>query len=65
MTTIFLLYGATPDSLQALADHRQVRLLRNTIRQFDELADNNDGTHGVEPRLAIGGGGWVGLATDG
>lgn len=65
MTTIFVLYGATPASLEALADHRRAQLLRDTIRQFDELADDNDRTHGVDPSIAIGGGGWVGLATDG
>ncbi len=62
MTTIFVLYGATPDSLQALADHHGANLLSDTIRHFDDLADNNDGTHQSPPKIAIGGGGWVGLA---
>jgi hypothetical protein len=36
----------------------------NDLRQiFDELVDNNDMSHGTPPVLAIGAGGFVGLAT--
>lgn len=63
MTTIFVLYGADEAALHGLAAASNARLLLNTIRQFDRLADNNDRTHGAPPALAIGSSGWVGLAT--
>lgn len=63
MTVIFVLYGESRDALDALALASGARLLRNTVRQFDQLADNNDGSHQTPPVLAIGSSGWVGLAT--
>jgi hypothetical protein len=63
MTTIFVLYGESTAALAALAVNRGARLLRNTIREFDQLADDNDGTHETPPVLAIGSKGFVGLAT--
>lgn len=63
MTTIFVLYGDSEAALAALATARSARLLRNTVRQFDQLTDDNDGSHGTNAALSIGTGGWVGLAT--
>ena len=63
MTTMFVLYGASEDALVGLADASNARLLLNTVRHFDELVDNNDMSHGTPPVLAIGAGGFVGLAT--
>ncbi len=65
MTTIFVLYGESLTALEALAsnENRPMRLLRNTIRRFDRLADDNDGTHGTQPVLSIRSSGFVCLAT--
>ncbi|MEI6484674.1 MAG: hypothetical protein WCO11_00245 [Sphingomonadales bacterium] len=62
MAMIYVLYGADAAALQALADNRNATLIPGTVTPFDGLADDNDGSNGTNPVLAVGGRGVVALA---